>query len=600
MPKWTFEPLSAASVEQEPTQRDQFNNDEVGLADALVREAIQNSTDAPKGQGVVKVRFALVDLGTTETSRLREIMDTLRPHLISCGLSDTPVNAECARVLVVEDFNTTGLTGATDSLDIGNFRNFWRRHGKSEKSGKALGRWGLGKLVYSSSSQVHAFFGLTLREGDSNPLLLGQAVLLNHTVGNVRHPAHGFWFSDRGDGDLQLPIDDQSVISELSALSGLERENSTGLSIIVPYPLPGISETDLISGVVRNYYFPILAGHLEVEVGAITLDKDNFLSVASKLGADIPFDFVSQVSQSLTLAANTVTSEPLTEQGLTEEYFTAEELAQLRTSFAVGELVRVQVAISLTPANGVSQLSHVDLFLQRPLEPGRSYSLFVRGSLTVPAERKSFAGVPAYGAMVASDPGVVGFLGDAENPAHTSWNANAEKLAANWIRPGSTLRPIRGALRALYQLVGEEVPQTHENALLDFFSLVDSIPNKGRKKKKPPVPMPVIEPRERALVIQQRKGGFAILPGSASASWAYPRVLRVRTAYDLIGGNPFKRHSSFDFDIRKEIDFEAKDAEVETLSSNIFRVTLLSPEFLVAASGFDPNRDLVVEARTAG
>jgi hypothetical protein len=41
---WEFDQANPSSVRMEVTQGDQFNNDEVGLAEALVREAIQNSS----------------------------------------------------------------------------------------------------------------------------------------------------------------------------------------------------------------------------------------------------------------------------------------------------------------------------------------------------------------------------------------------------------------------------------------------------------------------------------------------------------------------------------------------------------------------------
>jgi hypothetical protein len=599
MPNWVFEPLPPALVEQEPTQRDQFNNDEVGLSDALVREVVQNSTDAPNDDGPVKVRFALVELDDARSAELRLLMDSLRPHLAASEVDQGPIDEVQAKLLVIEDFNTTGLTGAVDELDNGNFRNFWRRHGKSVKTGGLLGRWGLGKLVFSSSSRIHAFFGLTCRDKEPDALLLGQAVLLNHTINGKRYPAHGFWFSDRSESGLQLPVVDPAIVTKFEELGELERGHSSGLSVIVPYPVRSITEESLIAGVINNYYFPILAGRLEVEVGSTVIDRNTFLEVASGVNSGVPFGFVSEVSQAMLAGPGIVLPGTLPDAGLTEACIPSETVVALRQEFVTGSLVHVRVPIQLTPRGSPPIDSFVDLFLQMPGEHGESYALFVRRSLSISGERRSFAGVPAYGALIASDPTIVAFLGDAENPAHTSWNSNAEKLEANWQRPTVAMKLIRAALRELYQIVGQEVQQTHENALRDFFSIVDAIPTRGRKKKRTASSMLEINSKERGITIQHRKGGFSLSGGPASAKWTYPKVIRVRTAYDLIGGNPFKRHSNYDFDVRSEIEFEVKEAEVEGLSSNVIRVRALGPDFHVAATGFDENRDLVVEARTA-
>ena len=46
--RWYFRDISDNPSEKELTQQDQFNNDEVALSEALIRETIQNSTDAQR------------------------------------------------------------------------------------------------------------------------------------------------------------------------------------------------------------------------------------------------------------------------------------------------------------------------------------------------------------------------------------------------------------------------------------------------------------------------------------------------------------------------------------------------------------------------
>ena len=58
--EWYFRDISNDPSEKELTQQDQFNNDEVILAEALVRETIQNSTDARRSDDdPVRVRLTL-------------------------------------------------------------------------------------------------------------------------------------------------------------------------------------------------------------------------------------------------------------------------------------------------------------------------------------------------------------------------------------------------------------------------------------------------------------------------------------------------------------------------------------------------------------
>jgi len=68
----------------------------------------------------------------------------------------------------------------------------------------------------------------------------------------------------------------------------------------------------------------------------------------------------------------------------------------------------------------------------------------------------------------------------------------------------------------------------------------------------------------------------------------------------MIGANPFKRHSPFDFDLTKTsaIKIETSAANCTAAKSNILTVTTENKDFRISVSGFDDRRDIVVDART--
>jgi len=141
-------------------QRDQFNTDEVTLVSTLVREPHQNSLDAPAAAGrPVRTRLSIVGPAPEHRSYFMNLFAGLVPHLKASGIDLADIDLGMPRILLVEDFGTTGLTGDfTDRKDKQPFNNFWRRIGRSTKGGTAGGRWGLGKLVFSSASQIQTFF----------------------------------------------------------------------------------------------------------------------------------------------------------------------------------------------------------------------------------------------------------------------------------------------------------------------------------------------------------------------------------------------------------------------------------------------------------
>lgn len=600
---WEFNKTDPSSVRVELTQRDQFNNDDVGLADALVREVIQNSSDAGEGAEPVKVRFAIKTLDAYEVELLESNFGSLKPHFAACDMSPGSGTDEPVRVLSIEDFNTTGLTGSFEELDRDNFDNFWRSVGKSEKSGGKGGRWGLGKLVYSSSSRVKVFFGMTVRKDEDAPSLMGQAVLANHCIGDNYFPAHGFWFDGRSDNlKLQLPVQNDAEIEKFRKFSDLSRTGQPGLSIIIPHLIPGIDLASIISGVVNNYYFPILAGKLIVEVGDTLIDCETFLGVAGaaqSANTRVPFEFVKEISDAMKSPPAFVADKSIGNTELDEKHFGEEKIAEMKAAYSSGNLVHSRVPVSLKSNEGPEKTSHIDLFLQALPENESPFSLFARGPITLPGEQRYFSGAVARGAMIANDDDVAEFLGDAENPAHTRWNPSAEKLVARWHSPKPVLTAIRHSLRALYGIVAEQGEIQDDEALIDFFSLVDKAQASGGKKKKAVKPKVDVNPREKAIGVKPRDGGFEISAGPGAAKWDFPRTVRVRMAYDMIGANPFKRFSRFDFDLNKKGDVEltAENADIEIIGPNVIKFVVHNSEFQLTAAGFDKRRDLVVDAR---
>lgn len=601
MGHWEFDSVPASSVRMEPTQKDQFNNDEVSLPEALVRESIQNSSDAFAKAGTpVKVRFAIRQVTGDEARDFSAQLNGLRPHYEACGFELPDADAAPFKVLSIEDFGTRGLTGSVVEVDNGNFDRFWRAVGDSGKKGKAGGRWGLGKLVYSSSSALKHFFGLTITAEDPSPALMGQAVLRNHRIADTFYPAHGFYFGGRLPPlQLQQPVAGDEI-EKFVRLGGLKRSTEPGLSVIIPYLVDGISEPSIIAGVVSNYFFPILAGRLTVEVGDVVIDKTTFLSVAEQFKPlhPIPFDFVSQISATVEKAAEITASTILGRQEISTNSFSTEEIARMKQQFVEGNLVRARVPVELKPKIGLNKTSFIDLYLRTLPETANRFTLVARNAITLTEEQRYVGGMAAYSALVATDEDVCSFLGDAENPSHTRWNTQADKLKTEWRSPVETLSVIRKSLRQFYMLIAEVEETDDEDLLIDFFSILEeNRTNKGKKPKTPKVIVNV-QPREKAIVIKPRKGGFEITAGPAAANWTFPRLIRVRVAYDMIGANPFNRHSPFDFDLSKnEINVETTGASCTPLKANVLKLTAESPNFRLECHGFDNRRDIVVDAR---
>lgn len=175
-----------------------------------------------------------------------------------------PQPASCP-YLLMEDFGTKGLEGdpAAEDLQPGEEKNhfyaFFRAEGVSESTG-GRGTWGVGKTVFARSSRINTFFGLTVRRQDVLPLLMGQAILRFHRLGETKFAPDGMFGVIQPDSQFVCPVENLGRIEEFRRDFRVSRQDEAGLSVIVPYCLEEITEDTIVQAVGREYFSPILTG----------------------------------------------------------------------------------------------------------------------------------------------------------------------------------------------------------------------------------------------------------------------------------------------------------------------------------------------------
>jgi len=244
-PAWRFRRMHPGEMNVDPIEGEFFSTETLGsLADALVREAIQNSLDARRPRTPVRVRIAFAGASAALSGEVRErYLDGLMPHVAAARSGSGPGPDERLSFVAVEDFGTRGLQGdpcqsEDDELAALSARNdfyyFWRNVGRSRKGASDLGRWGLGKTVFAAASRASAFFALTVPANQTRPLLMGQAVLRIHKLGGARYYPYGYF--GRFDGDFALPVEDAGIIDMFRRDFGLARDAEPGLSVVIVFP----------------------------------------------------------------------------------------------------------------------------------------------------------------------------------------------------------------------------------------------------------------------------------------------------------------------------------------------------------------------------
>ncbi|MGH7783561.1 MAG: hypothetical protein ACREO5_06955, partial [Candidatus Binatia bacterium] len=384
--------------------------------------------------------------------------------------------------------------------------------------------------------------------------------------------------------------------------AGLWRRNEPGLSLIIPFILPDIVSEHLLAATIRNYYFPILTGRLIVVVDDTEINAKSFDGVAASLPNDAvsqsTLAFVRLLQGCLDSEPDVVIPEAWQRTAISGELLGIDITTSLRDKFKSGAMLSIRAPLALRDKSGGEHRTHVDLFI-KGIQPGeRPQTIVVRGAITVPTEGKRANLMDSHAALIATDGPISRLLGDAENPAHTQWNERAEKLRAGWDRGGMALRRVRAALHELHELVADKIERDDPLALIDFFSIPRSdrgtpIPNRSVGR---PSGLPASKPK--AFRILKRSGGFAILPGPSIETFEFPLKIRVRCAYDVLTGNPFKRFSELDFNfLGAGLAISKQGAHCWPNEPNEIDVQADKPEFSVEIFGFDPNRDLIIEAQ---
>lgn len=232
-----------------------LQNDNVPELDLLVREAIQNSSDASLQETGDSFRVNF-QTGTFCPSALTFYITDLE-EVLNQRFPDTQ-----ASFMEIRDTKTAGLTGCIhladiDEKDHGNFFKLIFDTGKQQTQAGAGGNWGYGKSVYyrvgvgivifysriKTAGGFESRMIVTLVEDESKPDALLRQL-------DSRSAGKAWWGIRAGEDLLPITDEDPDFISALLDVFGLQpfKDAETGTSIIIPY----INPEKLLGDIIPN------------------------------------------------------------------------------------------------------------------------------------------------------------------------------------------------------------------------------------------------------------------------------------------------------------------------------------------------------------
>lgn len=631
---WHFRRLSPGESIREPILSEFFAADAVSNPGiALIREGIQNALDAHQGTNAVRVRIFLSGPDRAiSAERAESWIGPAWPHFTADGnglhSDGRPDRQDACRFLTFEDFETSGLTGDPTqphppaTRRENHFFNFFRAEGFTEKTGSDRGSWGVGKHVFWQESAVSTVFAFTRRCDDQRRLLMGKSILRSHAVdGNELREFQDGYYGEAGPNGLVLPEGETGRLDQFCRDFQLSRVNESGLSVVVLWPSLEVTGASLLEGVIRDYFYAILSGQLEVEVDAgdmrSRLTAATLTDELSRLTGETQ-DAIRPVVELARWARGDTSPEPIelamtsptSAWKWTDELFPADTLRELQTAWKSGQRLAIRVPITVRKRGVAPTGSYFEVFIQ-PTEDGdaRARPTFIREGIIVSKvdDAPRTAGTTAI--VVAEDQPLSEFLRTAENPSHTEWHKSRVKSV---YKSGMgdlkfVARSVHEIVRALNAADREEAPAL----LADFFSIPappdteSAVKSKTGKTKSgsgatnEPHDMP--KPRPSRFRVTALDDGFVIQTGDPSVTT--PAEINIRLAYDLLRGNPLMKYRLADFDVGKSpirLDPSPEGVEIDEQQGNGVRLTITSPKFRVGLRGFDVQRDLYIKATAKG
>jgi hypothetical protein len=286
--EWDFPPNGGGET-------DGFNNSSIDTfigrrVFSLVRETIQNSMDAKAfSDKPVRVSFTLDEVAKNNAKGMPELLPFLSMATKTANnqhgsehpgtrffkrASEILLNSKSITFFGIHDFETTGLTGPTESRESkpGAWLALVKGSGLSIKNTPgSLGSFGHGSKAPFAISQIRTVFYFSkVRQSSSEELRFqGKSILQSMEMSNGEMTQGTGYF---GHKNRCMPLIDREIPEWAIHL----RDNAgvgTGTSILVPFPELGSKPDeiwrDIKISILSNFYYAILNGNLEIGLGSL-------------------------------------------------------------------------------------------------------------------------------------------------------------------------------------------------------------------------------------------------------------------------------------------------------------------------------------------
>lgn len=593
---WIWPSVGATPINQ-GLDSEMFDRTDFPYFETFVREAIQNSLDARLDHNApVTVNFTFHSDGIGPRRAWLEQVMAFRKK---AGL-DIPPEWGHGNVhwLVVEDFNTKGLSGSLTSRSS-DFWNYWLNFGVSNKDGTGRGGRGIGRVTFLIASRLQSVIGFTRRSQDAATAICGMAVLRAQEDGEDYLSTHAY-LADAINGniyDLHNGPEFQARTKNAFGLSGYDTEFTSGLALAIPYPHAELTPDGILAASIENFAPAIINGTLRLNVDGRVLDSGSIDEIAADVADHLNDEAIkADVERYLHLIrCGQDEGEPVRitlEQGLKSDLEAlrgSKDIEKLQKKLAAGQDVVLELRFPLERNH-----SHATVTMRAAIggapSGARPIDRLFREGMSLPDVRAKNPGELDM-VLLVEDGLLATYLNFCEGKAHLDLLESKDikqKLEDNGFTGGPRIkRLVKNLPIELRLMLTPDITAPDAHVFDTYFSKPADAPGK-RTKPKDPVdpPPPPPPPKPPVFRVETLGNGFRIKANPDYADW--PVNLTIRMAY--ADGTRRPSWSPLDFEIDDlEIDHEDCDFTTE---KNRIKVTDCGPDTRIEVTGFDVRREL--------
>ena len=588
----------------------------------FIREFGQNILDVRKIDPIDGTRLhAILDIKIydEDTDFDFEALDLITKPIIghlTAALNDTKnLTNVNKRVLIIEEFNTQGLTGVTDDYfhegedpHLQRWNSFWVGEGDENKSAGELGKRGEGKITYHLMSGSSSVFALTNQEGSESDLLFGKSEFAKtHKIDSIDFDRVGYYCDKKiiSTNEIQqIPITNKEAVKNFKKAFKIKREKKqSGTSWLIPYIPENLNNQQIIECFLKDYFVAIADQGLVLNINGQRIDSESLIdeldSCTHLEESEIKYIkwFVSSIRSGLETIA------------VKEDWFShANESAKANSidenilqtivdDFEKGETLSLDVPIKIKKVDEEPYVGNIRIYLQRDFGLEKTQEKYIRDCLIIDKEKHLKDAAGKYlGAVLVKDPVIMEFLNNAEEASHVEWNQAILTRSQLYTDQMTTLSKVRKSMPAFAKLFNGELNERTDEPLEDLFYIPQyNMGGSKRNKKKPKKSVTPSAPKP--FVVTQIEGGIVELTtGAGFSKIKLPCEVNIDFAYEpFAGGLAFAEYMHFDFDLSDKKQFPIVGSGFDLISSDLNRVEIIIKDanFNFMIDGFNDDKLLV-------